>query len=141
MDPVTVFGLASSIIQLINTTTIAIKFLNDVKDAPKDRARLALESSSLLALLTDLRFRIEEAKLTDDPWFANIRSLGEEGVLLKQFNGAIEELEKKLKLEGWGKKFGGELRWALNKKSVNDIVSSIERMKSLVSLALQKDNL
>lgn len=55
MDPVTVVGLAASIVQLIDATTTVIKYLNDVKDAPKDRATLAREGSGLLALFTDLR--------------------------------------------------------------------------------------
>jgi hypothetical protein len=65
MDPVTVIGLVAGIVQLIDTTTKAIKYINDVKDAPRDRARLAREATSLLALLTDLRYRLEESKSTD----------------------------------------------------------------------------
>jgi hypothetical protein len=80
MDPVTLAGLAASIVQLIDATTTVIKYLNDVKDAPKDRATLAREGSSLLALFTDLRYRVEEAKPTD-PW---LRSLGVKGGPLDQ---------------------------------------------------------
>jgi hypothetical protein len=35
MDPVTVIGLVAGIVQLIDTTTKAIKYINDVKDAPR----------------------------------------------------------------------------------------------------------
>jgi hypothetical protein len=65
MDPITAVGLAASIVQLINATTKALKYLNDVKDAQKDRATLAREASSLLALITDLRNKVEEAEETD----------------------------------------------------------------------------
>src|SRR5438046_7959257 len=103
-------GLAASIVQLIDATTKIIKYLNDVKDAPKDRARLARETTSLLALLTDLRYRVDEAKSTD-PWFTGVRSLGVERGPLEQFKEAMEELARKLKPESGVKMFSKALRW------------------------------
>ncbi|KAH0534081.1 hypothetical protein FGG08_007315 [Glutinoglossum americanum] len=140
MDPVTVVGLAASIVQLINATTKAIKYLNDVKEAPKDRARLAREATSLLALLIDLRYRVEEAESTD-PWFAGVCSLGVEGGPLEQFKKAIEELAEKLKPEGGMRKFGKALLWTLDKNEIGNTLSRIERLKTLVGFALQKDHL
>jgi hypothetical protein len=140
MDPVTAVGLAASIIQLIDATTTAVKYLNDVKDAPKDRGTPAREGSSLLALFTDLRYRLEEAESTD-PWFTGVRSLGVEGGPLDQFKDAMEELAMKLKPEAGIKNFGKALIWTLDKNEINNILSKIERLKALVSLALQKDHL
>jgi hypothetical protein len=140
MDPVTAVSLAASIVQLINTTTKAIKYLNDVKDAPKDRATLAREVSSLLALFTDLRYRVEEAE-SMGAWFADVRSLGVEGGPLDQFKDAIEKLARKLRPEAGIKKFGKALIWTLHKNEISNILSKIERLKTLVSLALQKDHL
>jgi hypothetical protein len=140
MDPVTGVGLAASIVQLIDVTTKAIKYLNDVKDAPKDRAKLAKEATSLLVLLTDLRYRVEEAKSTDS-WFTGVRSLGVEGGPLDQLKEAMEELARKLKPETTIKKFGKMLLWTLDKNKISDILSKIERLKTLVILALDKDHL
>jgi hypothetical protein len=140
MDPVTVVGLAAGIVQLIDATAKAVKYLNDAKDAPKDRARLAREAASLLALLTDLRYRVEEAKVTD-PWFTGVRLLGVKGGPLEQFKEAIEKLARKLKPESGVKKFGKALLWTLDKDEINNILSEIERLKTLVSLSLQKDHL
>ncbi|KAI9764108.1 MAG: hypothetical protein M1840_008668 [Geoglossum simile] len=95
MDPVTVAGLAAGIVQLIDATMKVMKYLNDVKDAPKDRAKLAREATSLLVLLTELRYMVEEAKSTD-PWFAGIRSLGVKMGPLEQFKEEMEDLAKKL---------------------------------------------
>jgi hypothetical protein len=78
MDLVTVVGLAFSIIQLIDAIVKAVKYLNYVKNASKDRAMLAQEATSLLVLLTNLRYRVEDPK-TADPWFTGICSLGVEG--------------------------------------------------------------
>jgi hypothetical protein len=140
MDPVTAVGLAASIVQLIDATTTAIKYLNDVKDAPKDRATLAREGSSLLTLFIDLRYTVEEAESTG-AWFASVRSLGVEGGPLDQFKDAMKELARKLKAEAGIKKFGKALIWTLNKNEISNILSKIERLKTLVSLALQKDHL
>lgn len=140
MDPITVVGLVASIVQLINTTATVIQYLNDVKDAPKTRARLAREASDLLALLTDLRYRVEEAESTE-PWFTNIRSLGLAGGPLSQFQEAIETLEKKLRPESGLRKLGKTLLWTLEKGDIELILSKIERLKTFVSLALQNDHL
>jgi hypothetical protein len=140
MDPITAVGLAASIVQLIDATTTAVKYLNDVKDAPKDRATLAREGSSLLALFTDLRYRVEEADSTG-AWFAGVRSLGVEGGPLDQFKDAMEGLARKLKPEARIKKFSKALCWTLDKNEISNILSKIERLKTLVSLALQKDHL
>jgi hypothetical protein len=140
MDPVTAVGLATSIVQLIDATTTAIKYLNDVKDAPKDRATLAREGSSLLALFIDLRYRVEEAESTG-PWFTSMRSLGAHGGPLDQFKDAMEELVRKLKPEAGIKKLGKALTPTLDKNEISNVLSKIERLKTLVSLALQKDHL
>ena len=140
MDPITAVGLVASVVQLIDATATAIKYLNDVKDAPKDRATLAREGSSLLALFTDLRYRVEEADSTS-AWFAGVRSLGVEGGPLDQFKDAMEGLARKLKPEAGIKKFGKTLIWTLDKNEISNILSKIERLKTLVGLALQKDHL
>lgn len=140
MDPVTAIGLVASIIQLIDVTAQTIKYLNDIKEAPKDRGRLARETTSLLGLLTDLRYRVEEAK-SAEPWFTSVRALGVEGGPLSQFYEAMETLVGKLRLERGLKKLGKALVWTLEKNDVLEILSKIERLKTLVSLALQNDHL
>jgi hypothetical protein len=140
MDPVTVVGLAASIVQLIDVTTKVTKYLNDVKDAPKDRARLAREATNTLALLTDLRYRVEEANSTDS-WFTGVRSLGVAGGPMDQFKEAMEELAAKLQPVTGIKKIGKTLHWTLDKNKISDILAEIERLKTLVILALDKDHL
>ena len=76
-----------------------------------------------------------------DPWFIGVRSLGIEYEPLDQFKEAMELLASKLKPQSGLKKFGAKLLWTLDKKEINDVLSRIERMKTLVGLALQRDNL
>jgi hypothetical protein len=51
MDPVSIVGLLSSIVQLIDIIATTIGYLNKVRDASKDCAMLAQKGTDLLALL------------------------------------------------------------------------------------------
>ncbi|KAI9812564.1 MAG: hypothetical protein M1827_004553 [Pycnora praestabilis] len=138
MDPITAVGLIASVAQLIETTAKVVQYLNDVTNAPKERATLALEATNLLALLTNLRYRLEEANATD-PWYAGVRSLAVKNGPLELFKRAMEEMVSKLKPEKGARKFGKMMIWPLDKKDIKEMLGDIERMKSTVNLVLQKD--
>jgi hypothetical protein len=140
MDPVSAVGLGHCIIQLIDATAKAVSYLNDVRNAPKDRATLAQEVSSLLALLTSLRYKVEGSN-TIDPWFTGVRFLGRHGGPLEQFKAAIAALLKKLRPGKGLKEFGKALVWTLDKEEISGILSKIERLKTLIGVALQEDHL
>ncbi|KAF2175434.1 hypothetical protein K469DRAFT_647119, partial [Zopfia rhizophila CBS 207.26] len=139
MDPITAIGFAANIVQIIDAVVKVVGYLNDVKDAPKDRARLARESTSLLAFLTDFRYKVEESS-TDDPWFSSIRLLAAPGGPLEQFRDEMDELARKLKPQSGLRKFGKALVWTLDKNDINNIISRIERLKALVSISRQEDH-
>jgi len=124
----------------LSLTKKPLRHPSDVKGTPKDRARLAREITSLLALMTDLRYCVEEAT-SSEPWFTSVRALGVEGGPLSQFHEAIEILAAKLKPESGLKGFGKALVWTLEKNDVLEILSRIERLKTLITLALQNDHL
>ena len=140
MDPITVVGLLAAVAQLIDITSKVVNYVNDVKDAPKDRAKLAREAAGLLVLFTDLRCRVEEISSTD-PWFAGLQSLGANGGPLMEFQSAMEDIADKLVPAKSGVKFKRVLCWTLDRNEINSILSKIERLKSLIGLALQKDHL
>ncbi|MCJ1282616.1 hypothetical protein MMC26_001941 [Xylographa opegraphella] len=133
MDPVSVIGLVASLLQLIDVTVQTIQYINEVKDAPKQRARLAREASSLLMLLTDLRYRVEEND-ESSAWFAGVRSLESPLGIFKQ---DLEDIARKLRPRNTVRTAFG---WPFEEKQINAILVKIERTKTLVSLALQKDN-
>jgi len=142
MDPATVLGLIASISTIIESTTKAIGYVNDVKDAPAERAQFARHASSLLALLTDLKYRIEELKPISDPWFKALSGLDTYGGSLDQLRDQMECLARKLEpSDGRLGKMGKALTWSLDKKEIEKVLAQIERVKSLVMIALQYDQL
>jgi hypothetical protein len=137
MDPLSV---TASIVAILQLTTEVIKYLNDVKDAPKDRARLAIEASNLSNLLVSLRYRLEEGR-SNEAWYKEVNSLGVQDGPLDQYKHALEKLQLKV-LGGTGlAKIGNALVWKFGKEEVGCILSRIERLKSLVQIALQMDHL
>ena len=139
MDPVTAIGLVASLNQLIGVTAKTIGYLNDVKDAPEDRAKLIQEASGLLARLTDLNYTLETAD-TMESWHGTVHSQGMKD-MLDLLQRSMEELAKKLKPEHGIKGLGKRLLWTLDKKEIKEILAKIERVKSLVGFALLRDHL
>ncbi len=140
MDPGSAVGLAASILQIINTTAQIIQYLKDVREAPEERAQIQREADSLLGLLKSLRDRVEHAN-QKDPWYVQICSLEGQGGPLDQYQSAMIALAKKLKPESGVKKLEKRLLWTFDKKQIKATLVLIERLKSLISLALQGDHL
>jgi membrane-bound lytic murein transglycosylase B len=140
MDPVTAVGLAASVVQLIDTTLKVIQYANDVKNASKDQAKLAIEATSLLSLLMSMRYDLEQTPL-DEKWFEGIRSLAVKDGPLDQFKVALEDLAQKIETRSGVAKLGAKLLWPMEKKEVGSILQKIERMKALITLAYSKDTL
>ena len=81
MDPLS--GTAS-IIAVLQLSAKVLGYLNDVKDASKDRAKCAVEASNVHNLLVNLRFRLEEGS-ADATWYTTIQALRVENGPLDQF--------------------------------------------------------
>jgi hypothetical protein len=137
MDPITAVGLIASIAQLIDATTKVLRYLNDV-NAPKARAQVAQEASLLLALLTSLRYRLEDTN-AKDPWVQGVMTLGMASGPLDQFREALEAVAGKLQSSGTAKSVGKALSWHFEKKEVDEFLNRMERLKSFIGLALQGD--
>lgn len=137
MDPL---SATASIIAILQLSNKVVGYLNDVKDASKDRARCAIEASSLHNLLLSLRFRLEEGS-GDTPWYTAVRALAVQNGPLDQFKQALELLQNKLTDGGILKKAGGALVWRFKKEEIDRILDRIVRLKTLVGIALQMDDL
>ncbi|OBT95161.1 hypothetical protein VE01_07603 [Pseudogymnoascus verrucosus] len=140
MDPL---SITASIIAILQVTATLVNYANDVKDAPKDRARFAMEASSLSSLLLNLRYQIEEeiCEKSNDAWTSQVTLLAVRDGPLDQYRHALEKLQLKI-VSGKGLvKIGNALWWRFTEEEVAGILLRIERLKSLIQIALQMDHL
>ena len=137
MDPL---SIAASIIAVEQLTCKVVAYLNDVKDASKDRARCAIEASNLYNLLVTLRFRVEEGR-SNESWYTAVRALAVQNGPLDQYRHALEQLQVKVMSGSGHKKLGNALVWKFIKDEVACVLSGIERLKTLVQIALEVDHL
>ena len=135
MDPL---SLSASIIAVLQLTGKLLSYMNDLENATKDQAQLVVEVSNIYSLLISLRFRVEQSN-AHDPWFKAVRSLGTEDGPLEQMMGALQRLASKAEPSHGFKKIGKQLMWNFEKSEMGDILHQIERIKTLVSIALTDD--
>lgn len=137
MDPL---SATASIIAILQLSSKVVGYLNDVKDASNDRAKCAIEATDLSSLLTRLRVRLEdESSLTS--WYTEVQALTVQNGPLDQFKQALELLQTKMTDGGKLKKTGEALVWKFKKEEIASIVGRMERLKTLVQVALQMDHL
>ncbi len=135
MDPM---SLSASIIAVLQITGTLLSYLNDVRNATKGQAQLAVEASNIYSLLTALRFRVEQSN-GHDSWFAAVRNLGTENGPLDQIRQALERLASKTEPSHGVKNLGKQFVWKFEKSETEEILRKIERVKSLVNIALTSD--
>ena len=139
MDPLSVTASVIAILQLTNSV---LGYLNDVKNAPKECRQCTIEASNLQSLLTNLRYRLEQAQAQpEDPWYTAVRALNVENGPLDQYKQALEQLRTKVDVSDGIKKLKKRLIWKFSKAEVEEILGRIERLKHLISLALGGDHL
>ena len=132
-------GITGSIIATLQLTASIMEYLKAVHDAQKDRINFLSEVSMLHRLLAALQIRVEKANGSNDPWFIQVRELGIERGPLDRLKSHLKHLESKLKPAKGLKAVGRTLAWKFDKADIESIISSIERTKMLVSLALTDD--
>ncbi|KAF2856939.1 hypothetical protein T440DRAFT_438129 [Plenodomus tracheiphilus IPT5] len=136
MDPL---SATASVIAILQLSAKVLSYLNDVKDTSKGRAQCAIEASNLHKLLTDLRFQLEEGH-GHQSWFSAVQALAVKNGPLDQFKQALETLQAKMTDGGQLKKVKEALIWKFKKEEVDAILARMERLKTLVEIALQMDH-
>jgi hypothetical protein len=137
MDPLSV---TASVIAVLQLTSKVVSYLNDVKNAPKDCRKCAIEAANLCNLLTNLRFHLDDAN-KGDRWFTNVRALAVENGPLDQYKQALEQLLSRVTRQDGMARVKQQLLWKFSKVEVEGILQRMERLKSLVSVALELDHL
>jgi hypothetical protein len=133
-------SISASITALLQLTSNVVQYINSVKDASKERFRIRDEISSASFLLYMLNDRIQQAH-SGKLWLSTVQSLDMPKGPLKQFKGALEQLASRLEPSKGVKKVGRALTWPFKTEEIKEILSTIERQKSLFDLALQNDHM
>ena len=135
MDPT---SMTASIVAILQLTTTLTGYINDVKKATKEQARIAVEASNLYGLLTSLRYRVEEAR-SDEPWYNQVKLLAMKDGPLDQFKDTLEKMVERIPTSRKRDQVKSILTWTLTKTEVDNALARMERLKSLISCALNND--
>ncbi|KAF2834872.1 hypothetical protein M501DRAFT_1035052 [Patellaria atrata CBS 101060] len=128
MDLLSITG-TSGIVTVLHLLGNVLGYLNDVKDASKERAQCTIEAANLNSLLTTLGFHLEEGG-SSTQWYTTLRTLGIKNGPLDQFNQALEELQ--IRMTGSKKKVTDKLVWKIKKEEITSILSRMESLKTLL---------
>ena len=130
----------ASIIAVLQLTGQVIKYLKDIKDAPKECRHCATEAANLHGILINLLYHLNQDQ-TGDAWFTAVRNLNVENGPLDQYKQALEELRSRVEIQDGVQKVKQRLLWKFSKEEVASILARMERLKSLVNIALEMDHL
>ena len=133
MEPL---SATASIVGLAAVTLKVIKYVSSVKDSSSERRSLKEESEGLLQLLDSLQSTLDDAGQSAT-CFESIKTLVAPKGPLDQLREALEQLNKKVEPKKSVKDYARALTWTLDKDHCNEVLGKIERVKSLISLALQ----
>jgi hypothetical protein len=137
MDPL---SITASILTLLQLTEKVIRYARQTKDAPKERTRVLQEASGLVGLLITLKSLVDDCD-PQDPWLRATSRLATSNGPLEQYRSALEKLTGKIMPGDGLRKIGQALVWKFTKEDVSDLLSQIERVKSLVDIALGMDDM
>ena len=130
--------MTASIIAILQLTTTLNGYINDVRYATAEQAKVAVEASNLYSLLTSLRFRVEAAR-SDDPWFKQVKMLGIHDGPLDQFKDVLEKMMRQISSSRKRDPIKLALTWKFTRSEVDDALERMERLKSLINCALTGD--
>lgn len=130
--------MTASIIAILQLTTKLTGYINDVRQATTEQAKVAIEASNLYCLLTTLRFRVGAAG-SDDPWFTQVKMLAMPNGPLDQFQDILERMVEQISLSRKRDQIKSALKWKFTKSEVEDALEQMERLKSLINCALTGD--
>ena len=135
MDPL---SISASITALLQITAKLVKYLSLVNGVAEDRQRILSELCSINCILYSLQDR---AAIEESSWSLMSRSLSAPNGLLALFKDALQILVEKLEPVKGPQKIGKAMAWPFRKDEVHELLSTMERQKSLFILTLQHDHL
>lgn len=131
-------SFTASVVAILQFSTSVISFISAAKGSHNDRIRILAEIASTQGILYSLKGKVEKAQCGDGIE-ETMASLGVPEGPLDQFKNALECLASKLEPAEGLKKVGKSLIWPFQKEDIKEILSTIERLKSIFLLALTND--
>lgn len=133
-------GFAASIVSLIQGASALLEYIKDVKDGASERAELRLGVSALPGLLTSLNAQFDNTP-PNTAWATATSSLAVADGPFAQLSTLVQKVESKLKIPPTRiGQLQQKLKWTLDKTDVAELLTKVERVKSLIMLALQNDH-
>jgi hypothetical protein len=137
MDPL---SITVSVLALLQLTEKVINYARQTKDAPKERTRVLQEASGLVGLLITLKSLVADCD-PQDPWLRATSRLATSNGPLEQYRSALEKLVGKIMPGDGLRKIGQALVWKFTKEDISGLLSQMERVKSLIDIALSMDGM
>lgn len=137
MDPL---SITLSITALLKLTKDVVLYIKEAKDASDERKKFVRETSGLSGMLTTLIDFVNEED-PGNPWLLAVLELAANDGPFDQFTLALRELKTKITPTSGMRKLGQMLLWKHIKEDVQALLSQIERLKTLVGVALEVDEM
>ena len=137
MDPL---SITLSITALLKLTKDVVLYVKEAKDASDERKKFVRETSGLSGMLTTLIDFVNEED-SENPWLLAVLELVAKDGPFDQFALALQQLRAKIAPTSSMRKLGQMLVWKHIKEDVQTLLSQIERLKTLVGVALEVDHM
>jgi hypothetical protein len=137
MDPL---SITLGITTLLALAKEVVHFIKEAKDASDERNKFVRETLSLRGMLNTLIEFINEES-PDGPWYNAVSDLLVRNGPIDQFSLALQQLKIKLTPASRLRRVGEALMWKQVKEDVRSLLSQLERLKTLVGMALELDHM
>jgi precorrin-6B methylase 1 len=133
---------AASLATLVQLATHIVRYLRTVIDAPVQKRKLLgalIQARGLLSTLVELANEVE-----GDDWSYTIQSLSTPDGPLSTFRELLEHMAKKLGIAPPTSKVATalrRLRWPFDQTSLQEMIDSLEKLKSHLLLAMANDHI
>ena len=137
MDPL---SISASVIAVLQLTGTVLQYLNCAGNASDERRKVYSELCGTRNMLYILHSQATKPQL-DDSCSSTMQSLCIAEGPLDQYKAALERLAEILKPSRGISKVTTAISWSFKAKEAKDLLDSIERLKTLLSLARQNDHM
>ncbi|KAK3391226.1 hypothetical protein B0H63DRAFT_411349, partial [Podospora didyma] len=136
MDPLSV---SASIIAVLQLSSDVFKYVIGAAGAAKERRRLRTEIIACESVLLQLQDVTDDADGGETDWNEKMVSLRGPNTPLSRLTAALEAVKVKLEPKKRLDMALSALKWPFDEQEVNNLISVIEREKSILQLALTSD--